>query len=145
MLVELARALGTGGIVERGPASAPDVAVQGELRDGKNCSPGLGDIEVHLAIGIFKNPQRADLLGQVFGIGFRVGGCNPEQHQKSVANVSDGLVLHDYAGAADALHDGSHAMSITTKSNERHADEPEAAISRPAGCGFRHARPARWR
>src|SRR6516162_7646483 len=65
MFVEFASALGSCCSVEGWPLAFANVTQESELRDSQYCSADVNDTSVHLAFGIFEDPQAGDLLCKI--------------------------------------------------------------------------------
>ena len=107
--------VGLGRAGEAGPA-ALGVGVQGELAHHQQAAAHGGQIQVHLAVLVLKNPQAAHLVGHLLGLGHGVLGGHPQQHQEALANLSVYSSLNFHRGVFYSGNDCAHAVKILSLS-----------------------------
>ncbi len=99
--------------IKRRTLAAANVPEESELGNGQNAAADIANAEVHLSAFIIKHSQAGDFFGEVRGVGFGVRRRHAEQDEKSAANLAGDCVFfsvnHADLGAANPLHDGTHA------------------------------------
>ena len=101
------------GIDETGAAAFTAIAVEGELADDQDAAAGFGDIEVHFAVGVAKDSEARDLVGQPVGAIGRVVMRHAEQDEQPPADLADDVAFDADAGFGDSLNEGTHFFSTT--------------------------------
>ena len=92
-------------------AAALQVGVQRELRHHQQLASGGGQVQVHFARLIGKDPQATDLIGHFVGQRLRILWADAQQDQKALADLSYRLPFDGHRSGGDSCHDCPHSKS----------------------------------
>ena len=109
-LVERDRGLRPGGQRKAGAAGAA-VGKEGELADDQQLGARVGGIDVHFSGLVLKDPQAADLVGDLLRLALGIVLVDAEQDQKALADAADFLAVDDDGGLVDSGNNSAHGIS----------------------------------
>lgn len=112
VLIQRQCLLGAGGLDKRRTVAMTHIAIECELRDRQNGTIDFLDTQVHLALCVLKNTQLCHFLGDIIGIGLRVGVGDAHQKHETLVNMSHDIAVNADGGMGGALYDNSHIVSL---------------------------------
>ena len=106
--VEFFAQFGGRGVDETGTALAARIAVESELRDGKNFAAGIQEGAIHLSLVIVENSQVHDFFGHIRGGRGGVVLSDGHEDDEPGPDFANGCAIDDHAPAGGPLEDDSH-------------------------------------
>ena len=85
--IEWDRLVWSSGPHETGAVPFAGIAQERDLADHQQVTGNRPDVPVHLAVGVWKNPQLHRLACQPFDVGRRIAHFNTEKHQQTGADA----------------------------------------------------------
>lgn len=111
VLIQRQCLLGAGGLDKRRTVAMTHIAIECELRNRENGTIYIIDTQVHLAIFVLKDTQLCHFLGDIIGIGLRVGVRDAHKEHKALSDMSYGGAVNADGGVGGALYYHSHIVS----------------------------------
>src|SRR4051794_7436636 len=108
MLVKATGVLGRCCRYERRSAASPGVSIKSKLRHHEHMAADVEQRQIHLAVGIVKDPQIHYLIAKVIGVGLCVRRRYTKQDQCSAFDLTHDLAVDHYLCRRDPLYDGTH-------------------------------------
>jgi len=108
LLIERFAELRRSGENEARPAAASGVAVQSELRDGKDGAAGIEERTIHFALVVVEDAEIDDFLGHRNGGGGGIFASYRYEDHQSWADFAGDAAFYRNACAGDSLENDSH-------------------------------------
>ncbi|MGB7667775.1 MAG: hypothetical protein WBL66_10985, partial [Candidatus Acidiferrales bacterium] len=89
-------------------------SVQRELRSSEKGATGIEEGAVHFTFGVIEDAKMHDFFGHGRGGRGVIFAADGKEDHEASANLADDVAVNDYAGAGDALDDGSHGKGFLT-------------------------------
>jgi PAS domain S-box-containing protein len=102
--------VGLGSMNKAGPSALAAVSVERELGDDQGLSANIQDRKVGLALGVGKDPQIGDFVGQPVGFGPPIVVTRSDQNDETRADLACGLPVDRNLALTHALNDNSHKL-----------------------------------
>ena len=103
---------GRGSRGETGPHSLAGVGGQRELWDQQQPAASVGKGQIHLALGVGKNPVTEQPLAHPLRLRFAIAGFDRDQHQQAGIDGADRFVVDGDRCGGDALEEGDHGVGF---------------------------------
>src|SRR5262249_23433537 len=117
------------------PAALAAVAVERELADHEHLAAHLGQLQVHLALGVVEDPQAHHLVGQPTGLLGGVGLGHAQEDEQTAADLADHPLIDRHPGRAHPLEDGTHGVPAKNIYRWRLGGTPTPSRQRRSGYG----------